>query len=430
MTNRTLPPPTSSSALERPGANARPWTRQARRDRLDGLLAERILVLDGAMGTMLQALRVHRGGLPRRSVPRPPPRPARRQRPAVPDPAGRRRAPSTPRTSAPAPTSLDHELVHGDADRPGRLRLRPRDRPRHQRRGGPAGARGRRRRRAADPARPRFVAGSLGPTNRTASMSSGRRRPGRPQRHLGGARGRLSRVGRRPDRRRRRHPADRDDLRHAQRQGGDLRGPVAVRRDRRAAAADHLRDDRRCLRPNPVRPDRRGVLAQHPPRRPAHRRAQLRARAEAAPRAPRRAGAGRRPADLGLPERRPAQRARRLRRDARADGRGARRVGAARPAEHRRLLLRLDARPHRARSPPRSPASRRARSRSAPRTTRLVRPRAGGHPAARQRLRQRRRADERHRLAQVRPAHRRRAARTRRSISPASRSPTAPSSST
>ncbi len=54
MTNRTLPPPTSSSALERPGANARPWTRQARRDRLDGLLAERILVLDGAMGTMLQ----------------------------------------------------------------------------------------------------------------------------------------------------------------------------------------------------------------------------------------------------------------------------------------------------------------------------------------------------------------------------------------
>jgi 5-methyltetrahydrofolate--homocysteine methyltransferase len=54
VTNRTLPPPTSSSALERPGANARPWTRQARRDRLDGLLAERILVLDGAMGTMLQ----------------------------------------------------------------------------------------------------------------------------------------------------------------------------------------------------------------------------------------------------------------------------------------------------------------------------------------------------------------------------------------
>ena len=59
--------------------------------------------------------------------------------------------------------------------------------------------------------------------------------------------------------------------------------------------------------------------------------------------------------------------------------------------------------------------------------TRLSGLEAAGHPAAGQRLRQRRRADQRHRLAQVRPAGRRRQPRTRRSTSPASRSPTAPS---
>ena len=56
----------------------------------------------------------------------------------------------------------------------------------------------------------------------------GRGRSGRPQRHLGGARGGLPRSRGRADRGRRGHPADRDDLRHAQRQGRHLRraGPV------------------------------------------------------------------------------------------------------------------------------------------------------------------------------------------------------------
>ena len=68
-----------------------------------------------------------------------------------------------------------------------------------------------------------------------------------------------------------------------------------------------------------------------------------------------------------VPERRSAQRARRLRRDARGDGRRARRVGQARPAQRRRQLLRLDPGPCRGdrrggrRSPP-------ARSRSRPAT--------------------------------------------------------------
>ena len=42
----------------------------------------------------------------------------------VPDPARTSFATSTPRTSMPAPTSSQHELVHRDAHRPGRLRLR------------------------------------------------------------------------------------------------------------------------------------------------------------------------------------------------------------------------------------------------------------------------------------------------------------------
>ena len=55
-----------------------------------------------------------------------------------------------------------------------------------------------------------------------------RQRSRRAQRHLGPAGRRIRRGGARPRRRRRRHPADRDDLRHAQRQGGDLRRRVAA----------------------------------------------------------------------------------------------------------------------------------------------------------------------------------------------------------
>ncbi len=51
---------------------------------------------------------------------------------------------------------------------------------------------------AAEPDRPRFVAGSLGPDQPDRLDELGRRRSGRPQRHVGGARGRLPRIGRRP----------------------------------------------------------------------------------------------------------------------------------------------------------------------------------------------------------------------------------------
>ena len=79
--------------------------------------------------------------------------------------------------------------------------------------------------------RKRFVAGALGPTNRTASISPDVSQSGLPRHHVRSAARGLCRAGARPARRRRRSAADRDDLRHAQRQGGDPRDP---RRDRGA----------------------------------------------------------------------------------------------------------------------------------------------------------------------------------------------------
>ena len=81
----------------------------------------------------------------------------------------------------------------------------------------------------------RFVAGALGPTNRTASMSPDVNNPGFRAVTFDELREAYAEQIARPDRRRRRHHADRDDLRHAQRQGGDLRR--ARRLSRRAGAA-------------------------------------------------------------------------------------------------------------------------------------------------------------------------------------------------
>ena len=171
---------------------------------------------------------------------------------------------------------------------------------------------------------------------------------------------------------------------------------------------DHLGDHRRRLRPDPVGPDGRGVLAQHPPRRPADRRAQLRARPEAAARASRRPVARRRPADLRLPERRPARTswAATTRRPSRWPRRSASGPGTAcstspAAAAGRRRTTSAAIAAAVAGLPPRADPR-------ADRDDPPVGPRAARHPAARQRLRQRRRADQRHRLAQVRPADRRR----------------------
>ena len=96
--------------------------------------------------------------------------------------------------------------------------------------------------------RPRWVAGSLGPTNRTASISpdvaDAAARNVRFEELRAGLRGR----GSRPDRRRRRPPPGRDDLRHAQRQGRDLRARGGLRGNRAAPARAALGDDRRPVR--------------------------------------------------------------------------------------------------------------------------------------------------------------------------------------
>ena len=196
-------------------------------ERLPALLRERILVLDGAMGTMVQRYQLSRGRLPRRAVRRPPEGPPRQHRPAVPDQARRR-----PRDPRGVPRGRrrhrQHQLVHRDPDRPGRLRAVGRRR-RDQRGGVAAGARGRGRRRGRATAGRATSPGSLGPTNRTGSISPGRQRPRGAQRQLRGAGRGLSRGGRGPRRGRRRPAARRDDLRHAQREGRDLRHRGGVR---------------------------------------------------------------------------------------------------------------------------------------------------------------------------------------------------------
>ncbi len=128
------------------------------------------------------------------------------------------------------------------------------------------------------PAKPRFVAGSLGPTNKTASLSPDVNDPGARNVTWEELVDAYFGRGARPDRRRRRHPAHRDDLRHAQRQGGDLRGRVALRRAGSTAAGDRQRDDRRPVGPQPVGPDRGRVLEQRAPCPPVRGRAQLLAR--------------------------------------------------------------------------------------------------------------------------------------------------------
>ncbi len=112
----------------------------------------------------------------------------------------------------------------------------------------------------ATPEKPRYVGGALGPTTRTASISPGRQRPGRAQRVLRPARRGVPRGRPRPGRRRLGPARHRDDLRHPQRQGRDLRGRDALRGARSSLAGHHLRHHHRRLRPHPVGPGDRGVL--------------------------------------------------------------------------------------------------------------------------------------------------------------------------
>ena len=143
----------------------------------------------------------------------------------------------------------DDEHVHRDAHRPGRLRAR-RSRARDEPRGRAARAR------ASPTSSAGFVAGLGRPAQRHALALAEGRRPGVPRGHVRrGARGvRASRCGAR--RGRRRHPADRDDLRHAEREGRDRRRAGGGA----GAAALALVHRDRHERPQPLGADGRGVL--------------------------------------------------------------------------------------------------------------------------------------------------------------------------
>ena len=139
------------------------------------LLGERILVLDGAMGTMIQRTG-RRGGVPRRAVRRLAQRRPGQQRPARPHPA--RHHPLDPRR-VPRGRRRHRRDQHlqRDRDLPGRLR-HARSSPTSST-SRPPGWRAKPLDAVADArSGPRFVAGALGPTNRTASISPDVNDPG------------------------------------------------------------------------------------------------------------------------------------------------------------------------------------------------------------------------------------------------------------
>ena len=204
---------------------------------------------------------------------------------------------------------------------------------------------------AQTPDKTRYVAGALGPTTRTASISPDVNDPGARNvsfdqlvaAYSVATNGLLD------------GGADllvhRDHLRHPQRQGRHLRGRDRLRRTRPPLAGHRVRHHHRRERPHAVRPGHRGVLELDPPRRAAGRRAQLRARRQGDAALHRRDVARRRLVRLLLPQRRPAQRVRRVRRGARRDGRDHRRVRRGRLRQPGRRLLRHHARPHRRHRP-------------------------------------------------------------------------------
>ncbi len=154
---------------------------------LQAAARERILILDGAMGTQIQGLGFDEDALPRRPFRRLRLPPEGQQRPPDPHPAGGDRGhPLSLRPRRRRHHRDQHLLLH--RHRPGRLR--------HGRRWsmssiaqGAALARRAALRAEQEDGKRRFVAGALGPTNRTASMSPDVNNPGLSRHHLRRSRG-------------------------------------------------------------------------------------------------------------------------------------------------------------------------------------------------------------------------------------------------
>ena len=163
---------------------------------------------------------------------------------------------------------LDQHLLV-DRDRAGRLRHGERWSPSSTATAREARARGCGAWLQKEDGRPRFVAGAIGPTNRTASISPDVNNPGFRAVTLRRLEARLMPSRRGPARRRRRYSAGRDDLRHAQRQGRALRHRRAGRGARREIAGDDLRHHHRSARAAccPARRRKRSGIRSGTPRR-------------------------------------------------------------------------------------------------------------------------------------------------------------------
>ena len=352
-----------------------------------------------------------RGGLSRRALRRLEPRGARQQRPAQSDAGRMRCATSISPISAPAPTS----------SRPTRS-PRPRSRrPTTAWRTSPTSSTSPARTLAREAARcgrerrrpPRASSPAPRADQPHRLDLAGRGQSRLPRHHLRRAARRLWRAGARADRRRRRPPADRDHLRHAQRQGGDLRHRRSLRRARARRAGDDLRHHHRPLRArllsgqtpaafwNSVRHAEPVSIGLNCALGAKEMRAHI---AEI--------GARRRHARLRLSQCRPAQRVRLLRREPGIHGRAARRVRRGRPRQHRRRLLRHHARAHRGHRQGGRRQGAARRFPSVPKQLAAVRPRSL-HADAGNSLRQCRRAHQRHRLGEVPQADHRRRLRRR-----------------
>ncbi len=199
---------------------------------------------------------------------------------------------------------------------------------------------------AKDPSRPRFVAGVLGPTTKTASISPDVNDPGFRAISFDQLAAAYSEAA------------------QALAEGGvdlflietvfdTLNAKAALFAleelfERRGArlAGDRLRHHHRRLGPHALGADHRGVLQLRAPHAAAGRRPQLRARREGTSSPRRRAVRGRRSLRFLPPERRPAKRIRRVRRHAGEHGGADGRVGAQRVAQHHRRLLRHHGRAH------------------------------------------------------------------------------------
>ena len=211
------PSPVKTSAEHRPDAT----------EALTGALRERIMVLDGAMGTAIQRDRPDEAGYRgERFADWPSDLIGNNDLLTLTQPR-HHRARSTAEYLEAGADIIETNTFNANAIsladyglRGARLRAQPRvreARPRGRRRG-----RHRRPTRASSPAR-------SGPTTRTASISPDVNDPGARNVSYDQLVDGVPRRGPRPRRRRRRPADDRDDLRHPQRQGGDLRGRDALR---------------------------------------------------------------------------------------------------------------------------------------------------------------------------------------------------------